>query len=98
MDLSLKSYQLESDALENDLQLAYNTYSQACQQVTMAEAKVQERTPAFTVLERATVAPYPSSPKKKMIVIAYLFVFIAGTVCYAILREQLKKKGNEETC
>lgn len=95
MDLTLKSYQLESDALENDLQLAYNTYSQACQQVTMAEAKVQERTPAFTVLERATVAPYASSPKKKLIVLAYLFVFVAGTACYAIIREQLKKKSGE---
>ena len=92
MDLSLKSYQLESDALENDLQLAYNTYSQACQQETMAEAKVQERTPAFTVVEKATVAPYPSSPKKKLIVVAYLFVFMAGTLCYALLREVFSRK------
>lgn len=92
MDLSLKSYQLESDALENNLQLAYDTYSQACKQVTMAEGKVQERTPAFTVVERATVAPYASSPKKKLIVLAYLFVFGAGTLCYVILREAVRQK------
>ena len=92
MDLSLKSYQLESDALENDLQLAYDTYSQACKQETMAEAKVQERTPAFTVIERATVSPYPSSPKKKLIVMAYLFIFVAGTICYALIREQMKQR------
>lgn len=98
MDLSLKSYQLESDALENDLQLMYNNYSQACQQVTLAEAKVQERTPVFTVLERPVVAPYADSPKKKLIVMGYLFVFMAVTLCYAIIRDQWKrsKKMTEE--
>lgn len=99
MDLSLKSYQLESDALENDLQLMYNNYSQACQQVTLAEAKVQERTPVFTVLERPVVEPYADSPKKKMIVIGYLFVFMAGTLCFVILRDHVfkpKKKENSE--
>lgn len=99
MDLSLKSYQLESDALENDLQLMYNNYSQACQQVTLAEAKVQERTPVFTVLERPVVAPYADSPKKKMIVMGYLFVFMAGTLCFVILRDYVfkpKKKENSE--
>lgn len=99
MDLSLKSYQLESDALENDLQLMYNNYSQACQQVTLAEAKVQERTPVFTVLERPVVAPYADSPKKKMIVMGYLFVFVTGTLCFVILRDHVfkpKKKENSE--
>ena len=85
MDLSLKSYQLESDALENALQLAYNEYSQKSNQLMLAEAKVQERTPAFTVLERATVAPRPDSPKKKLIVLAYGFVAFAGTFCYFML-------------
>lgn len=94
MDLSLKSYQLESDALENDLQLMYNNYSQACQQVTLAEAKVQERTPVFTVLERPVVAPYADSPKKKLIVIAYLFVVMAGTSCFVIIRDQRRKSSN----
>lgn len=85
MDLSLKSFQLESDALENDLQLAYNEYTQKSAQLTMAEAKVQERTPAFTVLERASVAPRAESPKKKLIVLAYGFLAFAGTFCYLML-------------
>lgn len=88
-DLSLKSYQLESDALENDLQLAYNTYSQACTQVTMAEAKVQERTPVFTVIEKASVETIPYAPKKKMIVLACLFVAFAGTSCFFFIKERI---------
>lgn len=89
-DLTLKSYQLESDALENDLQLAYNTYSQACTQVTMAEAKVQERTPVFTVIEKASVETMPYAPKKKMIVLAYLFVAFAGASCFFFIKERIK--------
>lgn len=98
MDLSLKSYQLESDALENDLQLMYNNYSQACQQVTLAEAKVQERTPVFTVLERPVVAPYADSPKKKLIVMGYLFVLMAVTLCYSVIKDHWKrtKESTEE--
>lgn len=96
-DLSLKSYQLESDALENDLQLAYNTYSQACTQVTMAEAKVQERTPVFTVIEKATVESMPYAPKKKLVVLAYLFVAFIGSSCFFFLKERIKKQTQNET-
>lgn len=90
-DLTLKSYQLESDALENDLQLAYNTYSQACTQVTMAEAKVQERTPVFTVIEKASVEIIPYAPKKKLVVLAYLFVAFVGLSCFFFIKDHKKE-------
>lgn len=95
-DLTLKSYQLESDALENDLQLAYNNYSQACTQVVMAEAKVQERTPVFTVLEKPSVSIMAVSPKKKLIVLAFMFVSFFATACYVLIKDQYTNARNEK--
>ncbi len=95
MDLTLKTYQVESDALENDLQLTYNEYSQTCQHVTLAEAKVQERTPAFTILEQATVSPLADSPKKKFIVAGFFFVAFLGCLCYSVLHDF---NSNKKSC
>lgn len=96
-DLALKSYIVESDKLENDMQLAYNEYSQLCNQVTMASAKVQERTPAFTVLQKPSVPVRPFSPQKKLIVAAYIFVFFSLTAVYILFFSERKKKAEEVT-
>ena len=55
----------------------------------MAEAKVQERTPVFTVIEKASVETIPYAPKKKMIVLACLFVAFAGTSCFFFIKERI---------
>ncbi len=97
-DLALKSYQLESEALENALQLAYTEYSQKCQQVALAEGKVQERTPAFTVIERANVPARHDSPKRLTLVLAYVFVAFFGTYVFLFVREQWRDgKSGQQT-
>ena len=45
----------ELSKLENEMNLQYQTYSQIAAQLRLAEAKVQEDTPAFTTLQPATV-------------------------------------------
>ena len=91
-DISLQSYINERESLQNDLQLAFNAYSQMKQQVIMAVAKVQENTPAFTVIEAASVPLLPDSPRKKIILIGMLFVtFMAsvGWVYFSLLFNKL---------
>lgn len=85
-DAALQSYLVKQESLENELQLAYNNYSKIRQQVQMAQAKVQEKTPAFTVVEKASVPNLPSSPRKKLIFIAFLFLAFAGTVLWIYVR------------
>lgn len=82
----LQAYISEQESLENELQLAYTAYSQMCQQVQMAEAKVQERTPAFTQIEGASVPNQPDSPKKKLIVIALVFITFVFTVAWVYIK------------
>lgn len=90
-DLVLTVYQQEGERLENEMQLAYNVYSQSAQQLQLAKAKVQERTPAFTTVQPASVPLKPSAPKRMvtMAVLAVLAFF--GSVAWLLLRDSYSK-------
>ena len=89
-DVILQSYKSKEEDLENDMQLKYNAYTQIYEQLQLARAKVQERTPAFTTLQNATVPVKHSNTPKVFILI--LFVFLAFIVRLAIL---IKKNYKE---
>lgn len=89
-DLVLKSVESEVEDLENDMQLKYNAYQQTVTQVQLAAAKLQERTPAFTLLQSATVPIKPAGPKRMIFALFWMFVAFAGTLLYVY-----KKKKDE---
>ena len=62
------------DRLENERNLAYNIYNQTAQQVENNKMKLQNATPIATIIEPAQVPVIPASPKKTLIVIAFLFL------------------------
>ena len=64
--VALQSVQSVLDDLENDLQLKYNIYQQVVEQLQLAKAKVQERTPAFTIVQNASV-PIKHSSRPKIV-------------------------------
>ncbi|MGN0086391.1 MAG: Wzz/FepE/Etk N-terminal domain-containing protein [Alloprevotella sp.] len=84
--LTMQSYLSEQESLENELQIAYNVYSQTKQQVQIAKAKVQEKTPAFTVLEASSVPNVPVAPRKMLILFACVFLAFFGTVGWMYFR------------
>lgn len=69
----------ERERLQNDMNLAYQVYSQVAQQLQMARAKVQEVKPVFAVVEPAVVPLRPSGTSRKMIVLGWIFLALAGT-------------------
>ena len=77
MEMVLESYRAKQTDLENDMQLKYNTYTTLMTQYQMAKAKVQERTPAFTLLKGAAVPIKPAGPKRML--------FVAGMCLLAII-------------
>lgn len=80
-DLVLESYRSKQEDLENDMQLRYNIYSGLVSQMQAAQAKVQERTPAFTTLKCATVPLKPAGPKRMLFVAAMtILAFLLTTV------------------
>lgn len=82
-DLTLQSVQKEVDEMENDMQLKYNIYEEVVQQLQLAKAKVQERTPAFTVVQSATV-PTKHSSRGKAVTLA-IWMFVGFAIRFAIL-------------
>ncbi|UKK60218.1 chain-length determining protein [Prevotella communis] len=86
-NVALKSLELQLEDMENDLQLRYNTYTTLNTQMQASKAKVQERTPAFTVIKGASVPIKPAGPKRMIFVAFMLMLTFAGTSLY-ILRKQ----------
>ena len=76
-DVILQSFKMKQDDLENDMQLKYNIYTQVVEQLQLAKAKVQERTPAFTIVQSATVPIKACSRSRtSVIVIFMMFGFV----------------------
>ena len=90
-DVVLESIRQMQTDLENDLQLQYNNYNTLSAQVLAYKAKVQEATPAFTTLQRATVPLGPAGPKRGQIVFVCLFLVALFTTIWVLYKEhQLK--------
>ena len=78
-NIILRRFAVEEERLQNEMNLAYQVYTQVSQQLQMAKAKVQEITPVYTVVQPATVPLRASKPNKLMILVG--FVFLAGVGC-----------------
>lgn len=90
-DVVLESIRQMQTDLENDLQLQYNNYNTLSAQVLAYKAKVQEATPAFTTLQRATVPLGPAGPKRPQILFVCLFLAALFTTVWILYKEdQLK--------
>lgn len=89
-NVSLQTIQSRRDELENTMQMKLNTYNVISTQLDAAKAKVQERTPAFTILQNVTVPSKPSGPKRMIFVIAMLFLATLGTALYSTLKPDTK--------
>ena len=63
----LATYQAKIESLENEMQARFNVYTAMNTQMQTAEAKLQEATPAFTVIESASIPTKPAGPKRMII-------------------------------
>ena len=97
--LILHSAQTTGERLQNEATLAFNLYNQTAQQVQAAKAKVQENTPVYATVTPATVPIKPTSPRKPLILVG--FVFLAFVACAAWilygkpLLDEMKQKKTE---
>lgn len=90
MDVTLQSYKSKEEDLENEMQLKYNIYQTVVEQLQMARAKVQERTPAFTVMQNAVI-PIKHSDRPKVITLA-MWMFFGVFIRISILAWRNKER------
>lgn len=91
MEVMLESYKATQADLENDMQLKYNTYTTLMTQYQAAKAKVQERTPAFTLVKGAAVPIKPAGPKRMLFVIGVCILVTMITSLW-LIRDVVKKQ------
>lgn len=77
-NIAFQSVRAEQERLQNDMNLAYQVYSQVAQQLQVARAKIQEEKPVFAVVEPATIPLYPSGTSRKIIILGIFFLTIYG--------------------
>lgn len=74
------------DQLENDMGMMLTKYQTMSGQLENAKAKVQEQTPAFTVIKSPTVPIRPAGPKRMIFVAAMLIIAALGTTMWYLRR------------
>lgn len=84
-NMVFQSTMAERERLQNDMNLAYQVYSQVAQQLQIARAKVQEEKPVFAVVEPAVVPLNPSGTSRKVIVVGFAFLAVALTGAWMLL-------------
>jgi len=83
---------VEGERLQNDMQLAYQVYSQTAQQLQLVRGKIQEAKPVFAVVNPATVPVKASGPKKLMILVGFVFLAFCGTAGWILFGEDIWSK------
>lgn len=96
-EVVLERFQAKRDELENNMQMAFNNLNQLNTQVQTAEARIQERTPAFTVLSEAKMQHRASSTPRLFVVIGFVLLGCMADVAWTFYRTHFRKKQEAET-
>lgn len=95
-NIAFQSVRAEQERLQNDMNLAYQVYSQVAQQLQVARAKIQEEKPVFAVVEPATIPLKPSGTSRKIIFVGILFIVVCATGAWKLLGQEYWKKFKEQ--
>lgn len=99
-NIAFQSVRTEQERLQNDMNLAYQVYSQVAQQLQVARAKIQEEKPVFAVVEPASIPLQPSGTSRKVILVGIVILTICITGAWKLsgatylqkIKEQIKKQ------
>ena len=85
-NLVRQSAKAEAVRLENEQNMTFGVYQEMSSQLAAARAKLQEKTPAFTVLEPARLAEWHFAPKKSFIAIVFAFLGGIGACAWFLFK------------
>ena len=87
-----RSASTERERLQNEMNLAFQVYTQVATQLQVARAKVQEAKPVFAVIEPAIVPLIPSSMGKMKILILWIVISIILAVGWILVGKDFLTK------
>ena len=94
-NIILQSVRAEQERLQNDMNLAYQVYSQVASQLQVARAKVQEEKPVFAVVEPAVVPLEPSGTSRKVYVLVFIFLAVCIVIFWDLFGKDFLNKFKE---
>ena len=71
------------------MQQKYNVYTAMNTQMQAAQAKLQEATPAFTIIESASVPIKPAGPKRVIISIAMMCLSFVVLSVWLLMKKDI---------
>lgn len=78
------------EELENELQLKYNIYQRVVEQLELARARVQERTPAFTIVQGACIPVRHAGLSKIVILLLWMILGFMLRSMFVVWKERKK--------
>ena len=93
-EVMLETYIARRDELENEMQTAFTLMNQMAVQMQTAKAKIQERTPAYTVIKSAKMPYRASGMSRLMMLIMTVFVAVMADAAWVLFVRDLVKKKN----
>lgn len=88
----LQSIRSRMEDMENEMQLKYNAYTTFSAQLQNAQARVQECTPAFTLLQGASIPNRPAGPKRVVFAVGMSIVAFLVITVFALKDIILKEE------
>lgn len=87
-NIAFQSVRAEQERLQNDMNLAYQVYSQVAQQLQVARAKIQEEKPVFAIVEPASIPLEPSGSSRKIILVGIIFIAICSAGAWKLFGQE----------
>ena len=83
----MESYRVKGENLEDEMQNAYTLYSNISTQLQMAQAKILERTPVYTIIEAPMVPVKHIAPRRGIILLGAMMLAFIGTFVWVYKKE-----------
>ena len=87
-----RSAMIEFERLQQEMNLAYNVYSQVAAQLEAARIKVHEAKPVFAILEPVCIPHRPCAPSKAKLLVVFTFLAFCASVAWILFGEDFKSK------
>lgn len=91
LDLFTARDKAHRDDLQTEVDIYANSYNNLCTQIQLSEAKVQAKTPVFTILQSATVPIKPMGPHRTQTLLLILLATFVATSIFIVVQTQLEK-------
>lgn len=91
-NISNSLIQTEYERLQNEMDITFEVYKGLASQLTQAKIKVKEETPVFTILEPVTIPVSKLKPKRKLIIMASIFLGAFVGFVWVLFEDKFLKK------